>query len=84
MSDNNLHCEKMQAAELERLIRTPSADSQSAEGNSTAYYQTQQKSPRSWTCTATFSAAHVDTCTPACAMLDRSHPSFRVLCERWD
>jgi hypothetical protein len=56
MSDNNLHCEKMQAAELERLIRTPSADSQSAEGNSTAYYQTQQKSPRSWTCTATFYA----------------------------
>jgi hypothetical protein len=55
MSDKNLHCEKMQAAEPERLTSSPSANLKSAECISGAYYQAWRKSPRSWTCTATFS-----------------------------
>ena len=39
---------------MERLTSTPSADSQSAECNITAHYQTSRKPPRTWTCTATF------------------------------
>jgi hypothetical protein len=52
---------KMQAAELERVTGTPSSDSQSAECISIAYYQTFKKSPRSWTCTATFSPCSCGT-----------------------
>jgi hypothetical protein len=46
---------------MERLTSTPSADSQSAECNSSAYYQPYRKSPRSWTCTATFSPCSYGT-----------------------
>jgi hypothetical protein len=56
MSDNDLHYEKMQTAEPERLTSSSSVDPQSAECSSTAYYQTLKKPPRSWTCTATFSS----------------------------
>jgi hypothetical protein len=71
MSDNNLHCEKMQAAELERLTGDPAANSESAECNSSAYYQTLRKPPRTWTCTATFYRARVAQALPPVRDLGR-------------
>jgi len=41
---------------MERLTSAQPANSQSAECTPGAYYQTFKKSPRFWTCTATFSA----------------------------
>jgi hypothetical protein len=55
MSDKNLHSEEMQAAEPERFTNVPYANSQSAECSSVAYYRSLRESPRTWTCTATFS-----------------------------
>ena len=76
---------------MERLTSTRSANSQSAECSSTAFYQSLRKSPRSWTCTATFLPCFCGTGTPACAtagfhethhgnrFVDRRRPRLRGL-----
>ena len=52
---------------MERLTSSRAPKFQSAECSSATYYQSWCKSPRTWTCTATFRRARVDTGTPACA-----------------